>query len=162
MFAPSTTDVHDLDHRCSPVPRLPRGTGGELIAGVYYATGVTYYFPADAGVEAGPSGDTFRETVVIAARSPIWTSQAVGSMNGTPAETSNFQASLSGARLYVTQTCANAGLAVAPFSVTGSGSTITVYMPQQGGRNGPYIEGKTLTLQTPADAGAPPDASSPD
>jgi hypothetical protein len=129
----------------------PAATGGTPLAGSYYATAVTYYFAPDSGVEAGTSSETFQETAFLSVAQPVSTSQSVVSVNGKPNETNNSEFALSGSDLLVTQTCDSPGQLAVPYSA--SGNTVTIYLPQQTGSNGPYWAAATLTLQSPADAG---------
>jgi hypothetical protein len=138
----------------------PAATGGGAPpAGVYYATGVVYYFPADAGVEAGASSETLQETAILASAGVLYTNESVLSQNGGPQQTDNFQIVHSGTDLYLTQTCPNPGQLAIPYS--SASNTFTVYIPGGVG-TGSYTAGVTLTLQTPSEAGAPLDAGLPD
>jgi hypothetical protein len=137
----------------------PAATGGGApTPGVYYATGVVYYFPADAGVDAGASSETLQETAILSSAGVLYTNESALSQNGGPQQTDSFQIALAGTDLYLTHTCPSAGQLAIPYSSTSN--TLTVYIP--GGGNGSYTAGVTLTLQTPYDAGAPLDAGLPD
>jgi hypothetical protein len=128
--------------------------GGRPTPGIYYATGAIYYFPADAGIEAGASGETLQETAILLSAGALYTNESVVSQNGGPEQTASFLSVGSGTDLYLTQTCPSATQLSVPYSA--AGNAITVYI--QGGGNGSYTAGVTLTLQTPAEAGAPLDA----
>lgn len=133
--------------------------GGAPPPGIYYATSVTYYFMADAGIEAGVSTDTFQETVLLNSAGPVYVGESIVAQNGVPQGGVNFQSLGSGTDLYYTQSCPTPMQATVPYSRTGG--AFTVYIPN-GYQAGGYIAATTLTLQTLFDGGTPSDAGLPD
>jgi hypothetical protein len=146
----NTAPVLPVTYSTQPPPASTGG--GKPTPGIYYATGVVYYFPDDAGVDAGASGDTLQETAILSDLGMLYTNESVVSVNGGPQQTASFLTTGDGTNMLLTQTCPSAGNLVIPYSH--SGDTITVYI-SGGGGSGSFTAGVTLTLQTPIDAGAP-------
>lgn len=159
-YAPCSfsTEQSPCSNTCNTAPLLnpafstgaaPLGTGGALVRGVYFMTGVTYFIPGDAGLDAATSTETIRETAVVSGGPATGTLDLIHSDNGQANLTTNSDFSSADASLSLSITCPSSFEFPVAYSATST--SFDLLLPQTGSVNGSYLEDEHFALQ---DAGA--------